>query len=420
MRNIFDQYSQPENQLTHALACTLFEDAALMRPFLEWLGVKLPPHKQQIKLVEQRLPGNVVEDWDEQHTDGLPDMFAYTEEGWGALFESKVQSGISTDQLKRHRKTAAKHDFPDAVAVVISVDQPSKLDSEDAIFVEWRDVYAWFRSHRGTSAWARRLTDYMEVFESKMITQGYGIRGTITMFDGLKFDGENPYNYREAKRLIRLLRDELIGRSDLKELGIDPSSKGRGAITGSKGDAVWDFISLRGLNADAYFTAYPHLTLNVARKHVSASITVPNGIKGGFRTKLRQLGEDGFLDLLDRVETYLRPVVAKSKFSTPRVYAVQRHHTSIGSPAYLDARVEADLRTASRHSTSPPKTQPEWIESIYRAMVNKRSNIQMGVSMAFDYRCPLVRSPEAVDLFAESWICMKPVVDFLLASATAH
>ena len=40
LRNVFDQFSQPENRLTHALVCTLSNERALIRPFLRWLGVK--------------------------------------------------------------------------------------------------------------------------------------------------------------------------------------------------------------------------------------------------------------------------------------------------------------------------------------------------------------------------------------------
>ena len=39
MRNIFDQYEQPENRLTHALVTTLDQDRALLGPLLRWLPV---------------------------------------------------------------------------------------------------------------------------------------------------------------------------------------------------------------------------------------------------------------------------------------------------------------------------------------------------------------------------------------------
>ncbi len=48
-----------------------------------------------------------------------------------------------------------------------------------------------------------------------MIARDYAIRGTITMFDGICFDEDNPYTHAEAKRLIRLLGDELQSRPEL-------------------------------------------------------------------------------------------------------------------------------------------------------------------------------------------------------------
>ena len=42
MRNLFDQYDQPENRLSHALAVCLHEDRTLLRGFLAWIGAKPP------------------------------------------------------------------------------------------------------------------------------------------------------------------------------------------------------------------------------------------------------------------------------------------------------------------------------------------------------------------------------------------
>ena len=44
MRNVFDQYSQPENRLTHALMTALHEDRGLLALFLrEIAGARLQP-----------------------------------------------------------------------------------------------------------------------------------------------------------------------------------------------------------------------------------------------------------------------------------------------------------------------------------------------------------------------------------------
>ncbi len=60
MRNIFDQYSQPENRVTHALASALHEDGNLLRAFLADIANCSPPKgKDSIEVYEQTYPGEV-------------------------------------------------------------------------------------------------------------------------------------------------------------------------------------------------------------------------------------------------------------------------------------------------------------------------------------------------------------------------
>ena len=221
MRNLFDHYLQPENRLTHALVCTLDADRALLQPFLGWAGTIDIPPARQLRITEQQVPGDLVSG-DEEEGRGLPDACVFNDKGWALVVEAKVQAGISPDQLRRHIATAQRYGFEKPFVLLIAVDDPPSLMPDRALHRAWRDVYSWFRDRADTSVWARRFTTYMETFESRMIALNYSIRGTLTMFDGLRFDEDNPYTYREGKRLIRLLRDELQKRKDLHKIGVDP------------------------------------------------------------------------------------------------------------------------------------------------------------------------------------------------------
>lgn len=55
MRNLFDQYNQPENRLSHALAVCLDEDRRFLREFLAWVGVKPPVRVADLTVIEQSL-----------------------------------------------------------------------------------------------------------------------------------------------------------------------------------------------------------------------------------------------------------------------------------------------------------------------------------------------------------------------------
>lgn len=418
MRNVFDQYSQPENKLTHALACTLEHDRSLIRPFLQWLGLDDIPSLPRLRLVEQQVPGELVSGEEEGRVGerrGLPDLCVFDlNDGWAVLVESKVQSGVSVDQVERHRRTARRHGFPDAQVVVLSVDRDNGSLGNKAIWRQWREVFQWF-DDRPDSVWSRHLVRYMQVLEAKMVANDYQVRGTMTTFNGLRFDDESPFSYNEAKRLLKLLREALQADKRLHDVGADPNGKGRSAITRDGGTHVWDFIPLKGA-AGGMFTDSPHFTISLSRAHAAASITVPNGVRGGFKTRLQQIGFDGFRDVLLEIERRTRPVVSRSKKAAPFAYALQRHYISQRSNSIMDAKLEFDLRTLLPRSArggknaSGVKYQPEWAEAMYAALTNKRSNIQLGLTIPFHYSCPILRSEGAIDLYADAWVAMSPIL----------
>jgi len=234
------------------------------------------------------------------------------------------------------------------------------------------------------------------------------------MFDGLRFDDETPFTYREGKRLIRLMGDELQKRRELRRLGVDPDGKRRSAITGRGGGSVWDFLPLRVARNTAAFTDYPHLTLALRHDYAISAVTIPNGVKGGFRSKLKRTGENGFRELLSAIQSALGTVLRSANGANAVLYASQRHYRSQRSLAHEDARLEFDLRTGIPGKTGQVKYQPEWTRAIYEVIASKRSNIQLGLEVRWPYDAAAIRSRKALDLFAQSWIAMSPLVDFVL------
>lgn len=110
----------------------------------------------------------------------------------------------------------------------------------------------------------------------------------------------------------------------------------------------------------------------------------------------------------------LRPVIGRSEGAKPVIYATQRHYQSQKSAPSVDARLDADLRTAIPGNRGGVRYQPQWIEAIYNVLVNKRSNLQLGVLVEFSYACKLVRSPKAIELFADAWKAMSPLLEFVV------
>ncbi|MDD4888867.1 MAG: hypothetical protein PHU85_02970 [Phycisphaerae bacterium] len=415
MRNLFDQYEQAENRLTHALMTTLHNDRKLIRPFLGWLlGTKQLPPMKAIRIGQQQAPGTEA-DTDKEDNEGLPDGCFFDDQDWAVLIESKVQAAASLAQLERHRRLAARYGYPSPSMILLAVDPPPKGLPADTHFRAWREVYDWF-CHRGCwSAWVLRFIDYMQVFEAKMLAEDYNIRGTLTMFSGFQFSEENPYTYREGKRLIRLMGQEFRkNKRLLKRLSIDPDGKGRPALT--KGDAgtVWDIVPLK-VARDHVFTAFPHATMVLRPCEAAAAITIPNAIKGGIKNRLRRTGKDGFASLLAKVGADLRPVVSKVPGSQPMIYIKQRHSKSQRSPAVTDGVIEVDLRTLLATNGSPLKHQPGWLDAIDGVLTAKKTNIQMGIEVHLPYAAPVMQTARALDIMAEAWIALRPLVEFGLA-----
>src|SRR2546426_9859048 len=102
VRNLFDQYDQPENRLSHALAVALAEDDHLRRTFLRRFVTLAHETPDQVDVAEQRLPGESDTNEIEADRRGLPDICLYNDDGWSVAIECKVEAELSASQLNRH------------------------------------------------------------------------------------------------------------------------------------------------------------------------------------------------------------------------------------------------------------------------------------------------------------------------------
>ena len=275
MRNLFDQYDQPENRLSHALAVCLHEDRTLLRRFVAWIGVKPPVRATELLIAEQSLPGDPPESEEQAERKGLPDIVIHDGAVWCVLIESKVQAALTDDQLTRHERTLRHRGFEYVRCVVLT---KAGVRSRRAIAVTWSGLYGWLGRNGTRREWSERLRSYLRAAEVRLAREEYLTEGTLTMFDGFQFSVDNPYTYGEGKRLLKLAMGELRKDSSLKALGMDPTAPGRSAITGRGQRAVWDFLSLIDRPKRGLFTSYPHLTLAVHADHLEVAVTIPNGV----------------------------------------------------------------------------------------------------------------------------------------------
>jgi len=189
---------------------------------------------------------------------------------------------------------------------------------------------------RRQSTWAQITAEYLEIAEARGVAEEYLKEGTLTVFSGITFTAEDPYTYPQAKRMLGLLFDELRRDRRLqRQLGTDPNSKGRGAITGRTGQAVWDFVSLK--SAPKAFTQYPHLTIGIMNLRFEAYLTIPNGVRARLRNKMLGGSYEEFERLIVKVTRLLSVSLRKYPGASPMLVVVQRRYLTSGPMQLLTA-----------------------------------------------------------------------------------
>jgi hypothetical protein len=409
MRNLFDQYAQPENRLTHALAVCLHEDPRLLRRFLTFASLVPPSNARRLLIVEQRLPGDPPDQELDSDRRGLPDIVIHDDDRWCIIIESKVTAPLRADQLRRHESTLRRRGF-ESVLLIAMTKAGSKVP-KDINAITWSGLYEWLGQRLQHGEWADRLRDYLRIAEVRLARDEYLTEGTLTMFDGFPFAEKNPYTYGEAKRLLKLALEDLRKRKDLRRIGMDPKASGRPAITGRDLPYVWDFLSLMGRPRNRPFTAHPHLTLAIHADRLEVAVTIPHGVDREVYNRFASLGPDGLRDIGSKVLRKFRPLQARG--ATAHAVAMQRHYIAQRVPvndAYLDFRLE----TAMPERAVGVKHQPQWIECFAELARRKRSNLQFQYRINFPWGAKGLDSRESLDLIANAWTALSPLLDAIL------
>jgi hypothetical protein len=339
------------------------------------------------------------------------------------VVENKVASPLRMKQLERQRGALAGR-FQNVHVLAVTARELSKRPPKEIHHKRWSDIYRWAREQARESGWARRLAEYLEAAEARMIEKDYLKEGTLTEFAGVPFGREEPYNYLEAKRVLKLAMKALRRRTDLKrEFDIDPEAEGRPAITGRESRGVWDFIPLPAAEEEkkkeGSFTEFPHLTLGIGGEQALAILVLPNGMRSECRRRLLELGRDGFVELVLGVVSRMEKSLSRARGFVPWLQLFQRRYPTPRSLPIVDARLEFDLRTAlpagGGKGESEVRPQREWLDSAFDVFGNKRSNMSMEIGAAFPYAlCEAVGKPEALSYFAAAWIACRPILDVIL------
>jgi hypothetical protein len=412
-RNLFDQYNHYENRLTHALLCALSFDRHLLARFLKRYAKGVKFDRRMLKVAEQTFPGIPEPTIDLEIKKSLPDGIIYedhqhSDEGQklALIIESKIASPLTNDQLQRHTNGVRARGYT-VSGLAITADTFKANLPEGWTKTSWSDIYQWLVRLTDKSIWSIELIHFFEVLEAQMVNDNSIGDRALTRFNGVPFNADHPYNYPEAKRLLRILRTKILrDRSLCKRLGIDFDAAGRIAIT--DGSVVWDYFSLRDHPKGTGFTFFPHMTFAIGPDSAAALITVPNAVRRDILAAIRMASE---AELQDAVAAFLTVLARGSKRmnnARPTIILMQRRFKARRF-ALHDATLNFDLRTAleskkRRADSTRPKYQPEWLKLVRGVIERKHSNLEFQIGCEFDYdTCAAIRDPDAEVLFVGAW-----------------
>ncbi len=433
IRNVFDQYDQPENKLTHSLMSCLNEDRELLKNFLNTFRPKFIDNKKIKKICvnEQTLPEEQISDQEEIEVDekkkglsdgifyddgeGVPDGIIYDDKDRKCIIiESKIELKLSKKQLLRHEKSVSKRDY-EIRGLYITVEE-KKIPLENWKNIIWSDIYSWAykQEQKIDSRWAGILVGYFDKLEEKMRMRKKGFMGSITKFTGINFKG--GYSPSEGKHvLIHLMKK--IRTHHYKELvtklGADFTSNKKKPI---KTLSLWDKIPLKSGNTTKENF---HISISVTPEFATAGLTLPNqSFRGNIRKRFNSLKFQEFQELIYNITHNIVGHFRTKKNYIPHIRIRQRRYPSQNSTPIIDGKINFDIRTAFSKFADDlkPKQKPqiEWLQAAHNLMLNRKSNANMEFQIGVDFyygKDSLIKNQDADEVFVKALVSCKPLLD---------
>lgn len=391
VRNIFDQYHQAENRLTHALVHVLANDGALTKKFVQFATGHNVPAGIDLSVSCQLLPGEpiaLVEEEDYAERRGLPDAWIYdAESGFAVVIECKLTSPLTKDQLLRHLRTSRSRGFPDAYLLVITTDEVvpravSTLSGERASFRGWPAIFEFFKGH--DTRLAHEFTSYLGIMEGQLMAQGHHVP-PLTKFTGVPFTRDHPFNEPEARVVLRaLMRDVRPRLAQSRVLPPIDSNVRRDSLSGA-----WDVVGF-AFASGANFTAVPHITVDLAPEGTWIQLTLPNAAHPKYWRRVREASQDQLAEVFARVNERIKPIAREVRHGIrePRlVLDLLQRHFYTRRDAVHDAEMFFDIEALGFDADplgASVKQVPAWLTAIHALLGQSgRANFQLELQARF-------------------------------------
>lgn len=425
VRNLFDQYGQLENRMTHALAQVLVRDQTLLHKFVRFT-VGISPPQQFLVLSCQVSPGEQRQSVDEEEAErrGIPDLWIWNgPDAWALVCECKVTATPTQGQLQRHVARARRLGFKAIQLLVITTDEsrpsvvPTRMNGAAVAWINWAQLFAFFGRHRQENQLITEFLNYVRVVEGQLMAEGYA-GPPLTTFTGIPFGPDHPYTTTEAIVLLRALMAGFRKRlSASSALPINIAIR-RHVIAVHP----WDAIGFRFADLERPLNEYPHLTVGIDDKKAHLALTLPDQDASGCWKQLRKASKEQLKDAMGKVARRLRATrrhVTRDIWE-PQVYMhlFQRHFYA-QRYSTMDGEIRFDLGALLEdHESSQNRVRmvPAWLDAIYTVLAQTtRANFELQLRAEFPLLDGSVtRKPGFVDTLVQTSKAFQPFLAFLL------
>ena len=361
---LYDQYSNAENRLTHALLHTIGSSPFLFSRFLKnIIGISDNLSGGIFDISTQKVPFSHGDD-DQEKVESIPDAWIINEQkGIGIAIEVKdIKNNIRIGQLTKHASRIQNYNKQYLLVITPDLKRPVKIDALkrkekqklNIVWCSWNQIYQWLSKVQKSQLSKRKKDEFL----LKSMREYLDRRREVLGFQGIKFDKD--FNVNEAKIILNAEMEELeqFVKNTFKDL-----VRRRPAITTFSQESVWDCFGV-----EDGFTSDLHLTIGINETYHEISLVVPNASKKPWQ-RLKEIFSD------PKEEENLFSILINLRKEVPHLYLefIQRHFIAqkIG---IRDGFMEFNIDTMGKKFKNKKTKAKEfsiWYPAIKSAVLNK-------------------------------------------------
>jgi len=210
---LYDQYSNAENRLTHALLHTIGSSPFLFSRFLKNIvGISGNLSGGIFEISTQKVPFSHGDD-DQEKVESIPDAWIVNEQKEiGIAIEVKdIKNSIRVGQLTKHASQIANYNKQYLLVITPDLKRPVKIDALkrkgqkklNIVWCSWDEIYQWLSKLQKTQLSKRKKDEFL----LKSMQEYLDRRREVLGFQGVKFDKD--FNVKEAKIILNAEMEEL-------------------------------------------------------------------------------------------------------------------------------------------------------------------------------------------------------------------